>query len=140
MILIPPSSIHSASRPRPATAGLTTGYCIAAFTLIELMAATTVLSIILLMMVGMQDQMSKAWSNSNRRTDATREARAAASLMSADLTCPIFRAPTNSSSKDEFAGARKMGQVRSAAIRLSAARASRVASVLRLALDQAFDI
>jgi Tfp pilus assembly protein PilW len=103
MILIPPSSIHSASRPRPATAGLTNGYCIAAFTLIELMAATTVLSIILLMMVGMQDQMSKAWSNSNRRTDATREARAAASLMSADLTCPIFRAPTNSSSKDEFA-------------------------------------
>jgi prepilin-type N-terminal cleavage/methylation domain-containing protein len=73
------------------------------FTLIELMAATTVLSIILLMMVGMQDQMSKAWSNSNRRTDATREARAAVSLMAADLTCPIFRAPTNSSPKDQFA-------------------------------------
>jgi len=54
-------------RNRPATA----------FTLIELMAATTVLSVILLMMVGMQDQMSKAWSNANRRTDATREARAA---------------------------------------------------------------
>ena len=50
---------------------------IAAFTLIELMAATTVLSVVLLMMVGMQDQMSKAWSNANRRTDATREARAA---------------------------------------------------------------
>ena len=32
------------------------------FTLIELMAATTVLSVILLMMVGMQDQMSKAWA------------------------------------------------------------------------------
>ena len=73
------------------------------FTLIELMAATTVLSVILLMMVGMQDQMSKAWSNSNRRTDATREARAAVSLMAADLTCPIFRAPTNSSPKDQFA-------------------------------------
>jgi len=73
------------------------------FTLIELMAATTVLSVILLMMVGMQDQMSKAWSNSNRRTDATREARAAVSLMAADLTCPIFRAPINSSPKDEFA-------------------------------------
>jgi prepilin-type N-terminal cleavage/methylation domain-containing protein len=73
------------------------------FTLIELMAATTVLSIILLMMVGMQDQMSKAWSNSNRRTDATREARAAVSLMAADLTCPIFRAPINSSPKDQFA-------------------------------------
>jgi len=76
---------------------------LAAFTLIELMAATTVLSVILLMMVGMQDQMSKAWSNANRRTDATREARAALSLMAADLTCPIFRQPTNSSPKDEFA-------------------------------------
>ena len=67
------------------------------------MAATTVLSVILLMMVGMQDQMSKAWANANRRTDATREARAAVSLMAADLSCPIFRQPTNSSPKDEFA-------------------------------------
>ena len=75
----------------------------AAFTLIELMAATTVLSVILLMMVGMQDQMSKAWANANRRTDATREARSAAILMAADLTCPIFRSPTNKSKKDQFA-------------------------------------
>ena len=66
----------------------------AAFTLIELMAATTVLSIVLLMMVGMQDQMSKAWSNSNRRTDATREARAAARMMAADLGGMIFRPNT----------------------------------------------
>jgi prepilin-type N-terminal cleavage/methylation domain-containing protein len=73
------------------------------FTLIELMAATTVLSVILLMMVGMQDQMSKAWANANRRTDATREARSAAILMAADLTCPIFRSPTNKSKKDQFA-------------------------------------
>jgi hypothetical protein len=55
------------------------------------MAATTVLSIILLMMVGMQDQMSKAWSNSNRRTDATREARAACLLMSRDLSTFAMR-------------------------------------------------
>ena len=74
-----------------------------AFTLIELMAATTVLSVILLMMVGMQDQMSKAWANANRRTDATREARSAAILMAADLNCPIFRSPTIASRKDEFA-------------------------------------
>jgi hypothetical protein len=67
------------------------------------MAATTVLSVILLMMVGMQDQMSKAWANANRRTDATREARSAAILMAADLTCPIFRSPTNKSKKDQFA-------------------------------------
>jgi prepilin-type N-terminal cleavage/methylation domain-containing protein len=65
-----------------------------AFTLIELMAATTVLSVILLMMVGMQDQMSKAWSNSNRRTEATREARAAARMMAADLGGMIFRPNT----------------------------------------------
>ena len=63
----------------------------AAFTLIELMAATTVLSVILLMMVGMQDQMSKAWSNANRRTDATREARAACLLMAQDLSTFAMR-------------------------------------------------
>ena len=74
---------------------LTPRYCVAAFTLIELMAATTVLSIILLMMVGMQDQMSKAWSNSNRRTDATREARAACRLMAQDLSCLVFRRTNN---------------------------------------------
>jgi len=67
----------------------------AAFTLIELMAATTVLSIILLMMVGMQDQMSKAWSNSNRRTDATREARAAVQTISSDLSGLLTRQKTN---------------------------------------------
>ena len=66
-----------------------------AFTLIELMAATTVLSVILLMMVGMQDQMSKAWSNSNRRTDATREARAAVQTISSDLTGLLTRQITN---------------------------------------------
>ena len=75
--------------------GLTPRYCVAAFTLIELMAATTVLSVILLMMVGMQDQMSKAWSNSNRRTDATREARAACRLMAQDLSCLVFRRTNN---------------------------------------------
>ena len=68
---------------------------LAAFTLIELMAATTILSIILLMMVGMQDQMSKAWSNSNRRTDATREARAAVQMISSDLSGLLTRQRTN---------------------------------------------
>jgi hypothetical protein len=73
-----------------------------AFTLIELMAATTVLSVVLLMMVGMQDQMSKAWSNANRRTDATREARAAALLMQADLVGLTFRGNTRNSAYDAF--------------------------------------
>jgi len=59
------------------------------------MAATTVLSIILLMMVGMQDQMAKAWSNSNRRTDATREARAAVQTISSDLSGLLTRQRTN---------------------------------------------
>ena len=67
---------------------------IPAFTLIELMAATTVLSVVLLMMVGMQDQMSKAWSNANRRTDATREARAACLLMAQDLSAFAMRGKT----------------------------------------------
>jgi hypothetical protein len=61
------------------------------FTLIELMAATTVLSVVLLMMVGMQDQMSKAWSNANRRTDTSREARAACQLMAKDFSCLALR-------------------------------------------------
>ena len=74
-----------------------------AFTLIELMAATTVLSVVLLMMVGMQDQMSKAWSNANRRTDATREARAAARLMGSDLGGMGFRPNSPNSSSDAFA-------------------------------------
>jgi prepilin-type N-terminal cleavage/methylation domain-containing protein len=74
-----------------------------AFTLIELMAATTVLSVVLLMMVGMQDQMSKAWSNANRRTDATREARAAARLMASDLGGMGFRPNTPNSSYDTYA-------------------------------------
>ena len=66
------------------------------FTLIELMAATTVLSVVLLMMVGMQDQMSKAWSNANRRTDANREARAACRLMAKDFSCLALRGPNGS--------------------------------------------
>ena len=66
------------------------------FTLIELMAATTVLSVVLLMMVGMQDQMSKAWSNANRRTDANREARAACLLMAKDFSCLALRGTNGS--------------------------------------------
>jgi hypothetical protein len=78
---------------------------IAAFTLIELMAATTVLSVILLMMVGMQDQMSKAWSNANRRTDATREARTAARMIAADLKGMSFRPNTPNNIREQFAPA-----------------------------------
>ena len=41
---------------------------------------------------------------------------------------------------DVFVGLRKITELRSAAIRMAAERASRVASVLRLALAQALDI
>lgn len=82
--------IQKATRPRKAHPRIE-----CAFTLIELMAASTVLSVILLLMVGMQDQMSKAWSNANRRTDATREARAALQTISRDLSGLITRQKTN---------------------------------------------
>jgi len=64
----------------------------ASFTLIELMAASAILSVVLLMMVGMQDQMSRAWANANRRSDATREAAAACRAMALDLSSLILRA------------------------------------------------
>ena len=67
----------------------------ASFTLIEMMAATTVLSSVLLLMVGMQDQMSRAWNNANRRTETGREARAALRLMASDLASLRTRRPAN---------------------------------------------
>ena len=72
------------------------------FTLIELMAASTVLSFVLLLMVGMQDQMSRAWSNASRRSDATREANAACRLMAQDFSCLIYR-PDNFASQKSAA-------------------------------------
>ena len=65
------------------------------FTLIELMAATAVLSSVLLLMVGMQDQMSRAWNNANRRTETGREARAALRMMATDLASLKTRRPTS---------------------------------------------
>ena len=86
-----PHSRVSASRKRgsltpSSLSPLTPRRFMAAFTLIELMAATTVLSVVLLMMVGMQDQMSKAWANANRRTESTREARAGLRMLTEDFT------------------------------------------------------
>lgn len=68
---------RATSGRRPAGSG--------SFTLVELMAATAVLSSVLLLMVGMQDQMSRAWSNANRRTETGREARAALRMIATDL-------------------------------------------------------
>lgn len=61
------------------------------------MAASTVLSVILLLMIGMQDQMSKAWSNANRRTESTREARAGLRMMTEDFVHYYIRANLTSS-------------------------------------------
>ena len=99
----PASAPHTCPDPVGALVGALRPWReISGFTLIELMAATTVLSIILLMMVGMQDQMSRAWSNSNRRTDATREARAACRLMAEDFSCLVFR-PLAFDNQDAYA-------------------------------------
>lgn len=65
------------------------------FSLVEMMAATVVLSSVLLLMVGMQDQMSRAWNNANRRTETGREARAALRMMASDLSAMRTRRPTS---------------------------------------------
>lgn len=67
----------------------------ASFTLVEMMAATVVLSSVLLLMVGMQDQMSRAWNNANRRTETGREARAALRMLAKDLSGLKTRRPTS---------------------------------------------
>ena len=74
------------------------------FTLIELMAATAVLSSVLLLMVGMQDQMSRAWNNANRRTETGREARAALRMMATDLAALKTRRPTSGPVMNMVAG------------------------------------
>jgi hypothetical protein len=54
-----------------------------------------VLSSVLLLMVGMQDQMSRAWNNANRRTETGREARAALRMMASDLAALKTRRATS---------------------------------------------
>ena len=68
-----------------------------AFTLIELMVATAITSILILGMTGIFDQAMKAWRLSSRRGDAEREVRAALGTLQRDLggvvvtnTLPIY--------------------------------------------------
>jgi hypothetical protein len=49
------------------------------------------MSIVLLLLLGIQDQMSRAWSNANKKTAATREARAALRLMAADMSAIYYK-------------------------------------------------
>lgn len=79
------------------------------FTLVELIAATAVLSVVLLMMVGMQDQMSKAWGNATRRTDATREARSACRMMAEDLSSLYYRPMAGDNQANLAAGLENQG-------------------------------
>jgi len=57
-----------------------------AFTLVELMVAGTITTILLLGMAGVFDQSMKAWRLSSRRADAEREVRAALSQIQRDLS------------------------------------------------------
>ena len=55
------------------------------FTLVELMVATAITSLLILGMTGIFDQAMKAWRLSSRRGDAEREVRAALSTLQRDL-------------------------------------------------------
>jgi hypothetical protein len=59
----------------------------------------------LLLMVGMQDQMSRAWNNANRRTETGREARAALRMMATDLAALKTRRSTSGPVMHSVAGA-----------------------------------
>jgi len=61
----------------------------AAFTLIELMVAAGITTLLLLGMTGIFDQSMKAWQLSSRRADAEREVRAALAQIKRDLSCIV---------------------------------------------------
>lgn len=70
--------------PRPPFSGIRASRG-AAFTLIELMVAATITTLLLLGMTGIFDQAMKAWRLSSRRADAEREVRAAMATIERDL-------------------------------------------------------
>jgi type II secretory pathway pseudopilin PulG len=59
------------------------------FTLIELMVAAAITTLLLLGMTGIFDQAMKAWRLSARRADAEREVRATLSQVKRDLSCIV---------------------------------------------------
>ena len=78
-----------------------------AFTLIELMVAAGITTLLLLGMTGIFDQSMKAWRLSSRRADAEREVRAALSMIQRDFSSlivqtnlPIYR--VNNSANSSF--------------------------------------
>ena len=56
-----------------------------AFTLVELMAAMTVLSLLMVALVAMLDQAMRGWQSAQRGMDARREVRTALQLLDSDL-------------------------------------------------------
>jgi len=70
--------------PRPPASGFRASRG-AAFTLIELMVAAGITTLLILGMTGIFDQSMKAWRLSSRRADAEREVRAALSTIQRDL-------------------------------------------------------
>ncbi len=66
-----------------------------AFSLIELLVAMAVLSLLVVMMLGLVDSATKLWRDSENRVDAYREARAALGIMSRDLRNVLATTNTN---------------------------------------------
>ncbi len=66
-----------------------------AFSLIELLVAMAVLSLLVVMMLGLVDSATKLWRDSENRVDAYREARAALGIMSRDLRNVVATTNTN---------------------------------------------
>lgn len=61
------------------------------FTLVELLAAMTVLSLLMVALVGMFDQAMRGWLNAQRGIDGRREARAAIQMVQRDLGGLVIR-------------------------------------------------
>lgn len=59
--------------------------CVRAFTLVELMAAMTVLSLLMVALVAMLDQAMRGWQSAQRGMDARRELRTALQMLDSDL-------------------------------------------------------
>ncbi len=66
-----------------------------AFTILELLVAMTLMSILLVLLLNMVDGATKLWRESESRVDSYREARAALGIMSRDLQNALA-GPTNS--------------------------------------------
>lgn len=79
-----PNSVHSVDSVKNS-----------AFSLIELLVAMAVLSLLVVMMLGLVDSAAKLWRDSENRVDAYREARAALSIMSRDLRNALATTNTN---------------------------------------------